>query len=134
MPLWDQVKDNLKEWYALAADKTEEAAKIGVRKYDRFGISRDLERQLMELGGLVYEGLQAGRADILQDPELHAVVERIRQRERDLQEKAAEIERIRREHRERAGGRPPGGTTAGGQAGGPTAAGPAPDTGREPEL
>ena len=54
MPLWEQVKGNLVEWYSAAADKTEELAKIGVRRYDKFGISREIERQFTELGGLIY--------------------------------------------------------------------------------
>lgn len=101
MPLWDQVKTNLVEWYTVAADKTEELAKIGVRRYDKFGISRDVERQFTELGSFVYNALAEGRQDFLADPTLTAIVERIKGLERDLLQKEEEIEEIRRIHREK---------------------------------
>ncbi len=127
MPLWEQVKRNLVEWYTIAADKTEEVAKVGVRRYDRFGISRDIERQFAELGSLVYEALSAGRRDVLEDPALRAIVERVGRLERELAEKEREIDDIRREHRQRAAtrerteGEPGGG--AGPEPGAPAAPG-----------
>jgi hypothetical protein len=104
MSLWDDVKQNLSEWYTVAADKTSEVAKIQARRYDKFGLSRDVERQFSELGSLVYNALQDGRGDVLDDPALTALVERIRGLEEDLRRKDEEIARIRREHAERKGG------------------------------
>lgn len=103
MSLWDDVKQNLSEWYTVAADKTSEVAKVQARRYDKFGLSRDVERQFSELGSLVYNGLQAGQEGILEDPALTAVVERIRGLEEELRRKDEEIARIRREHAERKG-------------------------------
>ena len=74
MSLWDDVKQNLSEWYTVAADKTSEVAKIASRRYDKFGISRDIERQFSELGSLVYNGLQEGREGILDDPAVTALI------------------------------------------------------------
>lgn len=116
MSLWDDVKQNLSEWYTVAADKTSEVAKVQARRYDKFGLSRDVERQFSELGSLVYNGLQAGREGILQDPALATVVERIRGLEEELRRKDEEIARIRREHAERKAA-PKAATAAGGSAG-----------------
>jgi len=101
MSLWDDVKQNLSEWYTVAADKTSEIAKIQARRYDKFGLSRDIERQFSELGSLVFNGLQDGKEGILEDPALGALVERIRGLETELRHKDEEIERIRREHADR---------------------------------
>ena len=125
MSLWDDVKTNLVEWYTVAADKTSEIAKIQSRRYDKFGLSRDIERQFSELGSLIYNGLQEGRDDVLGDPEVGTLVERIRGLEADLRRKEEEIDRIRREHAERkatgraaaAGGTGSGGDEAGDDSG-----------------
>lgn len=101
MSLWDDAKKNLVEWYTVAADKTSEIAKIQSRRYDKFGISRDIERQFSELGSLVYNALQEGRDDVLADAEVSTLVERIRGLEADLRRKEEEIARIRREHADR---------------------------------
>lgn len=102
MPLWEQVKGNLVEWYNVASDKTEELAKIGVRRYDKFGISRDIERQFTELGSFVFEALSEGRAEFASDATLLAIVERIKVLQQDLQHKETEIEEIRAVHRQKA--------------------------------
>jgi hypothetical protein len=112
MPLWEKVKGNLIEWYGVAADKTEEMAKIGVRRYDRFGISRDIERQFTELGSIVYNGITEGREGILEQESLQTILGRIRELEVELKHKEEEIEKIRAEVRDRkeaaaqAGGEP----------------------------
>lgn len=103
MSLWDEVKQNLSEWYTVAADKTSEVAKIQSRRYDKFGLSRDVERQFSELGSLVYNGLQEGREGVLDDPAVASLVARIRGLETELRLKDEEIERIRREHQARKG-------------------------------
>ncbi|MFN2370338.1 MAG: hypothetical protein ABR506_04190 [Candidatus Krumholzibacteriia bacterium] len=125
MSLWDEVKQNLSEWYTVAADKTSEVAKIQSRRYDKFGLSRDVERQFSELGSMVYNGLQEGRADLLDDPALTALVGRIRALEEDLRHKDEEIARIRREHAERKSGPKEAAAAAGGADA---------DGGDEPEM
>ena len=95
MPLWEKVKGNLIEWYGVAADKTEEMAKIGVRRYDRFGISRDIERQFTELGSLVYNGVSEGQQGILEQEPLLTILSRIQELELELQHKEEEIDKIR---------------------------------------
>jgi len=101
MSLFDDVKNNLAEWYAVTSEKTSEVAKITTRRYDKFGISRDIERQFGELGSLVYNGLKADRPNLLDDDGVKALVERISGLETELHAKDEEIESIRREHGER---------------------------------
>ncbi len=97
MSLFDDVKKNLVEWYGVTSDKTTELARVSTRRYDKFGISRDIERQFSELGSLVYNGLQAGRSDFLADEGVLALVERVSGLEAELKAKDEEIHGIREE-------------------------------------
>ena len=112
MALWENVRENLVEWYGVAADKTEVMAKIGMRRYDKFGISRDIERQMTELGGLVYQALEEQREAIFVEPKFEAIVTRIKQLENELKAKEEEIDSIKEQNQERkaaaatAGGAP----------------------------
>lgn len=101
MSLWEEVKKNVVEIYSVTSDKTSEMAKVGSRRWDKFGISRDIERQFSELGNLVYTGLQEGRQDILEDEAVAVLMARIGALEEELKRKEEEIERIKQEHRER---------------------------------
>ena len=98
MSLFDDVKNNLVEWYSVTSEKTSEVARVTSRRYDKFGISRDIERQFSELGSLVYNGLAAGREDLLADEGVQILVGRISELETELRTKNAEIERIKREY------------------------------------
>ncbi|MBC8425868.1 hypothetical protein H8E07_17290 [bacterium] len=95
MTLWDDVKSNLTEWYGVAADKTGDLAKVGLRRYDIFGLSRDIERQFSEIGSLVYNALGEDRRDVLDDPVLLSLVDKVRELEQDLQGKEQEISEIK---------------------------------------
>ncbi len=114
MSLWDQVRANMAEWYAVAADKTGEAARVGVRKYDQFAIAREIERALQELGSHVYAEAAAGRHDLAGDAKVRTLCDRVRLLEDQAARKQQEIEAIRAAGRGRAG---PGGTAAGQSAG-----------------
>jgi hypothetical protein len=101
MSLFDDVKKNLVEWYSISSDKTAEVAKVTTRRYDKFGISRDIERQFGELGSLVFNGFKEDREDILEDPAVGALVERIKGLENELILKNGEIDKIQREYNDR---------------------------------
>lgn len=104
MALFDDVKKNLMEWYNVTSEKTNELARVSTRKYDKFGISRDIERQFGELGSLVYNGLKAERGDILDDQAVGVLFERIKGLEEELRAKDDEIDSIRDEFaRKKAG-------------------------------
>lgn len=123
MSLWDQVKANMLEWCGTAAEKTEEMARIGVRKYDKLTLSRTLERTLMQLGRHAYGALRDGRTDFAGDPEVREAVGRIRDLEDQLALKEQEIAEIRAAAQARgaaAAGGGPGLARAG--AGGPSGA------------
>lgn len=104
MSIMDQVKKNLREWYSLAADRTGEMAKISVRMYDKYGISREIERQLSELGSYVYHAVEQDRTEFAGDEEFAAWIERIKGLEADLHAKVEEIDDIRqvRQHKQAA--------------------------------
>ena len=112
MPLFDDVKKNLVEWYTVTSEKTTEAARVGTRKYDKFGISRDIERQFSELGSLIYNGLKNERTDLLADEGVAALIERITGLESELRAKDDEIDSIRKEY----AGRKAEAATAGGMS------------------
>jgi hypothetical protein len=97
MSIMDQVKLHLREWYSSAADRTGEMAKISVRMYDKYGISREIERQLSELGSYVYSTVAEGRMDFGADEAFQSAVARIQELERDLTAKVVEIEAIRQQ-------------------------------------
>ncbi len=98
MSLFDEVKNNLVEWYNVTSEKTTEVARVSARRYDKFGISRDIERQFSELGSLVYNGLRSEKADLLADEGVLALVERIAGLEAELRAKEVEIDSIREEY------------------------------------
>jgi hypothetical protein len=101
MSLFDDVKNNLVEWYSISSEKTAEVAKVTTRRYDKFGISRDIERQFGELGSLVYNGVREGREDITEDPSVLALISRIQGLEEELRLKNEEIGNIQHEYSER---------------------------------
>jgi len=101
MSLFDDVKKNLMEWYTVSSDKTTEVARITTRRYDKFGISRDIERQFSELGSLIYNGIKEERQDLLADPAVRALLERIKGLEDELKVKNEEIENIQEEFHQR---------------------------------
>lgn len=98
MSIWDEAKKNLVDWYAVTADKTTEVARVTSRRYDKYGLSRDIERQFSELGSLVYNGLREERDGILEAPEVAVLMEGIVALEQALRSKEAEIESIKRDH------------------------------------
>ena len=101
MSLFDDVKKNLMEWYTVSSDKTTEMARITTRRYDKFGISRDIERQFGELGSLIYNGIKEDRQELLADPAVRALLERIQGLEDELRLKNEEIDQIQREFSQR---------------------------------
>ena len=97
MSLWEDVKKNLVSLYGTAAEKTNELAKVGSRRYDIFGLSREIERQFSEIGSHVYTAAQEGRTDLTGDAVLEGLVAQVRKLEKDLEAKKREIETIKAE-------------------------------------
>jgi len=101
MSLFDDVKSNLVEWYTVTSEKTSEVARVSARRYDKFGISRDIERQFGELGSLIFNGLKEQRENILEDEAVKHLFDRISEMEEELKDKDSEIDDIKREYSER---------------------------------
>jgi hypothetical protein len=102
MSLWEDVKQNLVTWYDTAAHKTGEITKVGLRRYDIFGLSREIERQFGEIGNHVYTAVNAGRTEFAGDPVLDGLVKQVRELEQQLSDKEREIEAIRKAAAEEA--------------------------------
>lgn len=98
MALWDEVKTNLVEWYTLTSNKTSEAARVGSRRWDKFGISRDIERQFSELGSLIYVGMKEEQDDILESEPVLELTRRLESLEKELALKTEEIDGIKAEY------------------------------------
>jgi len=103
MGLWDDFLKNVGALYDNAAEKTGELARVGSRRYDIFGIGRDIERRYSEIGRLVHEGILQGRTDFGSDPAVMDLVERIQKLEAELEAKRREIEEIRASEARRPG-------------------------------
>ena len=101
MSLWDDVKKNVVDLYSVTSDKTTEITKVSSRRWDKFGISRDIERQFGELGNFIYTALKEGREGILEEPDVGVLMSRIEALENELRQKEAEITDIQDEHRRR---------------------------------
>ncbi|MBK8165888.1 MAG: hypothetical protein IPK64_07980 [bacterium] len=93
----DDVKRNLADWCAIAAERTTEAAKVTSRRYDRFALGREIERRYADLGALVHAGLNEGRLDVLDDPRVAALRAEVEDLEHERRQKEAEIDDIRRQ-------------------------------------
>lgn len=116
----DDVKRSFADWCSVAAERTAEAAKVTSRRYDKFALGREIERKLAELGALVHEGLNAGRADILADPRVAELRAAVTDLEREREAKDEEIAGIRQEYAERRQYGPgwgPGSSSSGADAG-----------------
>lgn len=109
----DEVKRGLADWCSVAAERAAEAAKVTSRRYDKFALGREIERRLAELGGVVYEGLSAGREEPLADPRVAPLVAAVAELERERAAKDSEIAGIREDYATRRGGEPGGGPPAG---------------------
>lgn len=104
MSLWEDVKSNMAELYSVTSEKTSELARISTRRYDKFGISREIERQFSELGNFVYMGLKEDKENILTDEVALDLVERLKVLEAELQDKDREIDDIKKQYSDRQSG------------------------------
>ncbi|UCF78690.1 MAG: hypothetical protein JSW03_11560 [Candidatus Eiseniibacteriota bacterium] len=95
--LWENIKKGVSEFYASAAEKTDELAKVGVRKFDIVGIRRNIGHEMAELGGRVYHMLVEEKdKGVAEDSEVKQHVKSIKRLESFLKEKEGEIEKIKK--------------------------------------
>ena len=100
--LWERIRKGVTEFYASAAEKTDELAKVGVRKLDIVGVRRNVGHEMADLGGRVYHMIvEENNNDIAQDPEVKQHIDSVKRLEVFLKEKEQEIEGIKKAAREK---------------------------------
>jgi gas vesicle protein len=95
--LWDSIKKSVAEFYSSAADKTDELAKVGVRKLDIVGIRRNIAHEMADLGGRVHHMLtEEKNTNVADDPEVGKHLKSIDRLRALLEDKEEEIETIKK--------------------------------------
>jgi len=108
--LWDDLKDNMKEWGTAAVEKAEEVSKVAVAKteeltkiskikLDIHQLKREIRREKEALGKLVYEQAKDDNmVNFTGNSEFFIHVERINVISNDVLERENEINRIKEEY------------------------------------
>ncbi len=102
MGLWDKIKSEAKDIYNVTMEKTEEAGKVGKRKFEINKLKRQVEHKFLELGGQVYRFVvEEGQINILENEDIEALLEEVKKLEQELHDKEKEVEEIKAEYKER---------------------------------
>ena len=108
--LWDDLKDNMKEWGTAAVEKAEEVSKVAVAKteeltkiskikLDIHQLNRKIRGEKEALGKLVYEQAKDDNmVNFTGNSEFFIHVERINVISNDVLERENEINRIKEEY------------------------------------
>ena len=108
--LWDDLKDNMKEWSTAAVEKAEEVSKVAVAKteeltkiskikLDIHQLNREIRREKEALGKLVYEQAKDDNmVNFTGNSEFFIHVEKINVISNDVLERENEINRIKEEY------------------------------------
>ena len=108
--LWDDLKDNMKEWGASAVEKAEEISRVAVAKgeeftkisklkYDISQVQKDKIKIYEKLGRLVFEKTKNNNmANFTANKEFFGLVEEVDSLSNDIANKEAEIVNIKKEY------------------------------------
>ena len=108
--LWDDLKDNMKEWGASAVEKAEEISKVAVAKgeeftkisklkYDISQVQKDKTKIYEKLGRLVFEKTKNNNmANFTANKEFFGLVEEVDSLSNDIADKEVEIVDIKKEY------------------------------------
>lgn len=108
--LWDDLKKNMKDWGDAAVEKAEEVSKIAVAKTEEITriskikieihqLSRDISAAYEKLGRLSYKhAREDNMVNFTGNTEFYHLVQRIDDIQSAIDEKKAEIERIKKEY------------------------------------
>lgn len=108
--LWDDLKKNMKDWGDAAVEKAEEVSKIAVAKTEEITriskikienhqLSRDISAAYEKLGRLSHKHAQEeNMVNFTGNTEFYQIVSRINDIQSAIDEKNAEIERIKKEY------------------------------------
>ena len=106
--LWDDLKDNMKEWGASAVEKAEEISRVAVAKGEEFTkiskikieilqLQKKKSKQYEKLGKLVYHHAQDDNmANFTGNAEFFAIISQINTISKDIEIKENEIIEIKR--------------------------------------
>ena len=108
--LWDDLKDNMKEWGASAVEKAEEISRVAVAKgeeftrisklkYDISQVQKDKTKIYEKLGRLVFEKTKNNNmANFTANKEFFGLVEEVDRLSNDIASKEVEIVNIKKEY------------------------------------
>ena len=108
--LWDDLKDNMKEWGASAVEKAEEISRVAVAKgeeftkisklkYDISQVQKDKTKVYEKLGRLVFEKTKNNNmANFTANKEFFGLVEEVDSLSNDVAKKEVEIIDIKKEY------------------------------------
>ena len=108
--LWDDLKDNMKEWGASAVEKAEEISRVAVAKgeeftkisklkYDISQVQKDKTKIYEKLGRLVFEKTKNNNmANFTGNKEFFGLVEEVDSLSNDIANKEVEIIDIKKEY------------------------------------
>jgi len=108
--LWDDLKDNMKEWGASAVEKAEEISRVAVAKgeeftkisklkYDISQVQKDKIKIYEKLGRLVFEKTKNNNmANFTANKEFFGLVEEVDSLSNDVAKKEVEIIDIKKEY------------------------------------
>ena len=108
--LWDDLKDNMKEWGASAVEKAEEISRVAVAKgeeftkisklkYDISQVQKDKAKIYEKLGRLVFEKTKNNNmANFTANKEFFGLVEEVDGLSNEIANKEVEIVNIKKEY------------------------------------
>jgi len=108
--LWDDLKDNMKEWGASAVEKAEEISRVAVAKgeeftkisklkYDISQVQKDKTKIYEKLGRLVFKKTKNNNmANFTANKEFFGLVEEVDSLSNDIANKEVEIANIKKEY------------------------------------
>lgn len=96
--LLDDIRNGIRDGIDLFVDKTEEYSKLGKLNIEILGVKRNLEKELANVGGRVYELFKAGsKKTIATDEKVLSLIETVKKMEEKLEAKKAEIANVKEE-------------------------------------
>ena len=108
--LWDDLKDNMKEWGVSAVEKAEEISRVAVAKgeeftkisklkFDILQLQKDKSKVYEKLGVLVYDKTNENNvSNFTGDVEYFSLIEKINKYSIEISEKDEEIITIKRDY------------------------------------
>jgi hypothetical protein len=105
--LWEDITKTIKDGVDTFVEKTEELTRIGRIKVDILNIKRKIEKNFTELGGKVYNLIvEKNKTQVADDREVKAVLDRIKNLEKELRDKNVELTKVKTKEEVKAKAKP----------------------------